>query len=110
MRYTEDDSEWHDLAGETPVSMNMWGFTPSMLDALESDFEAFLKENLSSPKAEFYLVSGVDALIASGKARVKVLATDAQWYGVTYQDDKPRVQQAIAQMVADGLYPADLKA
>ena len=110
VRYTEDDAQWHDLAPDTPVSMNMWGFTPSMLDALAADFEAFLKDNLDDPKAEFYLVSGVDALVTAGKARVKVLATDAQWYGVTYQDDKPRVQQAIAQLVADGLYPEDLKA
>ena len=110
VRYTEDDEQWHDLAPDTPVSMNIWGFTPSMLDALESDFEAFLRENLNDPKAEYYLVSGVDALIGAGKARVRVLASDAQWFGVTYQDDKPRVQQAIADMVAAGLYPEDLKA
>jgi len=110
VRYTEDDAIWHDLSPDTPVSMNMWGFTPSLLNALESDFEAFLKENINVPKSEFFLVSGVDALVAAGKARVRVLATDAQWYGVTYRDDKPRVQQAIAGLVAGGLYPTDLKA
>ena len=85
VRYTEDGEGWHDLPADSTVSMNMWGFTLSMMAALESEFEAFLAADLTTPKAEFYLVSAVDALIREGKDRVKVLDTDAQWYGVTYR-------------------------
>ena len=110
VRYTEDGQAWHDLAPDTTVSMNMWGFTPCFLDAVAADFEAFLAENLSAADAEFLLVGVVDAMIRSGKARVTVLPTGAQWYGVTYRQDKPRVRQAIADMVRRGVYPADLRA
>jgi len=109
VRYTEDDEQWHDLAADTPVSMNMWGFTHGMFDALEAHFAAFLAERITVPTAEFYLVDVVDSLIRSGKARVKVLDTDAQWYGVTYKDDRARVREAIAEMVRAGTYPEDLR-
>jgi len=109
VRYTEDGQTWHDLPGQTIVSMNMWGFTPSFFDAIEAGFEAFLKENLNAPKAEYLIPGVVDSLIRSGKARVRVLPTNQQWYGVTYRQDKPSVQEAIADMVRRGLYPEDVR-
>lgn len=109
VRYTEDGQQWHDLPPQATVSMNLWGFTPCFLDTLKAGFEAFLAENLDRPEAEYLLVTAVDSMIRSGKALVRVLPTDAQWYGVTYQKDRPGVQQALAEMVRRGVYPADLR-
>lgn len=91
------------------VSMNMWGFTPSFLDELESGLTAFLQTQLpQNPlKAEYYLPSAVDELIQSDRATAKVLQTSAQWYGVTYQEDKPVVVAALRRMTEQGLYPAE---
>ena len=109
VRYTEDDETWVDLPHETTVSMNLWGFTPCFFDAIEADFRAFLKENLEVPGSEFLFVSVVDSMIRSGKARLRVLPTESQWYGVTYRPDRPRVRDAIADMVRRGVYPEDLR-
>ena len=89
------------------VSMNLWGFTPSFFPTLEDrlcDFFTHLTEN--PLKKECYLPSVVDFLIQTGRATVKVLQTNARWFGVTYQDDKPVVMRAIADMTAQGIYPA----
>lgn len=107
-RFTEDDgATWTEVSGETPVSMNLWGFTPSFLREAEARFAAFLDGALQTNplKGEYFLPSVVSALIAEGKARVKVLHSADKWYGVTYQADKPVVVAAIAQKTADGLYP-----
>lgn len=107
-RFTEDDgATWTPLSGETPVSMNLWGFTQSFVREAAARFPAFLDAALrENPlKGEYFLPSVVSALIAEGKARVKVLHSADKWYGVTYQADKPAVVAAIAQKTADGLYP-----
>ena len=109
VRFTEDGETWTDLAPETIVSMNMWGFTPCFFDALAAGFETFLEENLNRPKSEFLIPGVVDSMIRSGRARVSVLPTDEQWYGVTYRQDKPRVSDAIAELVRRGVYPEDLR-
>ncbi len=87
--------------------MNLWGFTPSFVREAEARFAAFLDTALQTNplKGEYFLPSVVSALIAEGKARVKVLHSADKWYGVTYQADKPVVVAAIAQKTADGLYP-----
>lgn len=94
----------------TPVSMNLWGFTPSFLQELDTQLHDFFREKLPSDpmKAEFYLPSAVDNLILSGKATAKVLTTQSKWFGVTYQADKPNVQKALRAMTEAGEYPADL--
>lgn len=91
----------------TPVSMNMWGFTPSFLGELDSQLKEFFEKELpkNPEKAEFYLPFAVDRLIRDGKATVKVLKTSAQWFGVTYKEDKPVIMNAISKMTNDGLYP-----
>lgn len=108
IRYT--DGEGGEIAEGTPVSMNLWGFTPSFLRELDGMLAGFFTDKLPTDpmKAEFYLPSAVDALIRAGKATAKVLTTSARWFGVTYQEDKPTVQAALRQMTEDGAYPADL--
>lgn len=93
----------------TLVSMNMWGFTPSFLDELEAGLINFLQNTLpdNPQKAEFYLPTEVNNLIHSGRASACVLDTSAQWYGVTYKEDKPVVVDALRRMTEEGLYPAE---
>ncbi len=90
------------------VSMNTWAFTPRMFHELEAGFPAAIDAMEDPLKGEYYLPSAVDALIRSGKATVKVLETKERWYGVTWQEDKPLVMQAIADMIARGDYPEKL--
>lgn len=93
------------LDAASPVSMNFWGFTPAFFAPLEVAFEAFLKEHGEELKSECYLPSVVDALINGGQTQCTVLASPGQWFGVTYPEDKPRVQARIAELVAEGIYP-----
>ena len=90
--------------------MNLWGLTRSFVDEAERRFPAFLdKALIENPlKGEYFLPGVVSQLLEEGKARVKVLHSSDRWYGVTYQDDKPAVMEAIAQKTADGVYPDDL--
>ena len=109
IHYTEDNGEtWVDLHENTPVSMNMWGFTNSFLHEIHSRFPAFLDGALASGnlKAEFFLPGTVSALLAGKKATVKVLSSPDKWYGVTYAADKPLVMAALRGMTEAGLYPA----
>lgn len=109
--YTEDGGEtWTALPLESTVSMNLWGFTHSILPELESRFGAFLAENLQANplKCEYFLPTVVNQLLAEDKATVKVLHSPDRWYGVTYHQDKAMVMQAIAGMKEQGLYPPQL--
>ena len=103
------DPEAGEIAEGTLVSMNMWGFTPSFLDELDAGLKAFMQNELpNNPmKGEYYLPFAVDSLIQAGRATAQVLQTAAQWYGVTYQEDKPVVVEALRRMTEDGLYPAE---
>lgn len=103
--FTEDGETYRKLDPETPVSMNMWGFMPSLLPALERDFRAFLDVNGTSPKAEFYLPFAVNHMIETGEAGVRVLTTPDRWHGVTYREDKAEVQRAIRELIGAGVYP-----
>lgn len=95
-------------SGDEIVSLNCWGFTPALLPALESQFRAFLAARGAEPKAEFYLPAAVSTMIAQGAATARVLPTESTWFGVTYREDKPRVEAAIAALVRAGLYPERL--
>ena len=111
IHYTEDEgATWTDLAADTPVSMNMWGYTPSFLKEIEAQFPAFLENALATNplKAEFYLPSLVTQLLNAGKATVKVLRTTDKWYGVTYAADKPQVVAALKALANAGKYPDGL--
>lgn len=109
--YTEDDgATWVSLPNDAVVSMNMWGFTGSMLKELKARFAGFLEENLpKNPlKCEYFLPFVVDELIKEGKADVTVLKSADRWYGVTYKEDKPVVVKAIQGLKDSGLYPQNL--
>lgn len=90
------------------VSMNCWGFTPAFLPLLDTQWRAFVAADRTTPGAEFYLPAAVDRLIASDTARVRVLPTTSSWLGVTYRDDKPRMQAALSALVQTGAYPPAL--
>lgn len=91
------------------VSMNFWGFTPWVFGELENTFRTFIKENHTDPKAEFYIPTFVNHLIKTGKAKVRVLSTDETWLGVTYKEDKPKVEKGIRKMIQEGFYPEEIK-
>ena len=110
IHFTTDGETWTDLPFATPVSMNMWGFSPSFLDTLAASFPLFLKEEVpqNPAKAEFFLPISVGKLLAAGKIQVKVLRSSDKWYGVTYAADKPMVVAALQAMTTEGKYPDGL--
>lgn len=110
-RFTEDGGQtWSVLPGGTMVSMNFWGFTPSLLDQARARFPRFLNRALAENplKAEYLLPTLVGRLVDEGQARVHALSSGDKWYGVTYKEDKPAVAAAIAGMTREGLYPDEL--
>ena len=112
IHFTEDDgATWTDVPVDTPVSMNLWGFDPSFVGELKTRFVPFMQGLSSAPnplKAEFLLPTVVGQMLAEGSAEVTVLHSADKWYGVTYREDKPGVVAALAQKVAEGLYPTPL--
>jgi len=96
------------FTGEEIVSMNCWAFTPALFAALDRQFMEFLKTRGGELKSEFYLPEAVSRQIAAGEASVRVVPTTASWFGVTYREDKPRVQTALASLVGAGVYPSRL--
>ena len=97
------------LDGEMPVSMNLWGFLPEMMDALRFSFEEFLKGIEDGDlKAEYALPTAVDRALTSGKLRVRVLTTDCVWFGVTYREDRESVAAELTRLHEKGIYPQTL--
>lgn len=90
------------------VSMNIWGFHPSYFDYTNKSFKQFLDQNLSDNKSEYFIPVLVQELIDSGDAQVAVLSSDSKWFGVTYIEDKPSVQESINKMIKEGVYPVRL--
>ena len=111
VHFTEDGgASWTDLPGDTPVSMNLWGFGKSFLDEAEQRFAGWLTENLpvNPLKCEYFLPLVVTELIEENKAKIQVLRSTDKWFGVTYREDKPLVVDAIARKTAEGQYPEKL--
>lgn len=108
--YTEDGETYHRLPKDALVSMNLWGFTPGMLDVLEKGFADFLRDDMpkNPVKAEYFLPTAVSGLLEQGKAVVRVLPSRDKWYGVTYREDKPVVVSALRKMAEEGVYPRPL--
>ncbi len=104
----DPEAELKDFTGNERVSMNLWGFTPALFDALEARFPAWLSTHATLPKAEWYIPFVVDEMVHEGKATVDVLPTDSSWFGVTYREDKPFVTGEIQKLVAAGEYPQAL--
>jgi len=109
--YTEDDgATWTALPMDATVSMNMWGFSASILKELKDRFPLFLEKNIEKNplKCEYFLPFVVDELLGEKKATVKVLKSMDKWYGVTYKEDKPVVMAAVQKMKDEGVYPQKL--
>jgi len=96
------------LTGDELVSMNMWGFQPSIFPSLRERFRTFIEKSGNDLKSEHYVPTAVNELVSSGQARVKVLRTNDAWFGVTYREDRPRVVDSIAALVKKGKYPEKL--
>ena len=96
------------LLGNELVSMNMWGFMPSIFDHLEKMFNEFLDENISDLKSEFLIPSVVNDIIEKNIEKVQVLKTKSTWFGVTYIEDKPFVKNQIKELIQTGIYPEKL--
>jgi NDP-sugar pyrophosphorylase family protein len=104
----KDATGEHPLPNDTRVSMNFWGFTPAVFEQSLDMFKRFVDANEGNPKAEFFIPLVADELIKTGVASFKVVPTAAKWFGVTYKEDKPIVQKSISDLVASGVYPANL--
>jgi len=104
----KEDEKWTPISGETTVSMNFWGFTPHVFNHLDDQFRSFLAEAGQELKSEFFIPSVVAKIIDGGKTNVKVLKSNAQWFGVTYREDKDKAAKAILDLVEQGVYPAKL--
>ena len=101
--------EKHELSLEAVTSMNMMGLTPKVFEALEKGFVDFLGNISSNPlKAEFFHIKVISDMISANKADMKVFGTNAKWFGVTYQEDKPTVKAAIEKLTKDGVYSEKL--
>lgn len=106
--FYEEDGEEFPLDFSTPVSMNFWGFTPAVFKITEELFVEFAKANKDKPKAEFFIPLIGENLVKSNTATFKVVPTSNKWFGVTYKEDKPFVQDSIDQLVKNGTYPTKL--
>jgi NDP-sugar pyrophosphorylase family protein len=108
--YTEDEENFYSLPFDTTVSMNMWGFTPSILKELESSVNGFFAHDVEKNpmKAECFLPIEVDKLLKAEVATVRVLTSAEKWFGVTYKEDKPFVMESIQKLKNQGVYPEKL--
>ena len=104
----EEDKSETLLTGEESVSMNIWGFKPSVFGTIEAKFSDFLRAEMHKPKSEMYIPSVVFEMIDEQKATVKVLEADSPWFGVTYKEDKPFVVEKINALIEKGEYPENL--
>jgi hypothetical protein len=108
IKYRDADGKWHLIEDNTPVSMNIWGFTPDYFGHSEAFFKKFLDEHGQELKSEFFIPLMINHLINEKISTVKVLDTDSQWFGVTYKEDKPSVIAKINQLVESNIYPDNL--
>ncbi|MDO5664171.1 MAG: sugar phosphate nucleotidyltransferase [Bacteroidia bacterium] len=108
VKYKDESENWIAIDDNTPVSMNMWGFTPDYFKHSDNHFVKFLKENAENIKAEYFIPLVVNNLIISGTSTVKVLDTPSKWFGVTYAEDRPGVVEKLQKLADDGTYPSPL--
>lgn len=107
-RFTDDQGVMHPLRGDTIVSMNMWGFTPGIFEALRRLFVDFLRQHSAADHSEFLIPEAVGTLVDRGLARVRVLPSSSRWFGITYQQDKAPIAQRINDLIVNGEYPQPL--
>lgn len=105
---TAEDGSKEELAPDTPVSMNFWGFPRSILPSLRKYFMDFLQEPENLPKNECYIPRAADWFIKNGLLTIRALKANAEWFGVTYKEDREAAVNRIAELIAAGVYPPDL--
>lgn len=105
--YKDEEGKWVAVEDNTPVSMNMWGFTPDYFEYSDEYFKEFLSDakNMENLKAEFFIPLVVNKLIHEGTATVKVLDTTSKWFGVTYAADRQATVDRIQKLIEEGVYP-----
>lgn len=108
VKYRNENDDWVAIDDNTPVSMNMWGFTPDYFKYSKDYFVRFLNENAGNIKAEYFIPLLVNHLIVEGKASVEVLDTPSKWFGVTYAEDRPEVVDKLRMLAKNGDYPSPL--
>lgn len=106
--FPAEDGTVRMLESDTPVSMNMWGFYPSYFRFFENQFDSFLQKSGNDLKSEFYIPTLVDELIKTGERQTKVLHCDAEWFGVTYREDKAFVSARLDTLIDEDVYPEKL--
>jgi choline kinase len=104
----DDNDGKQEVAKDAKVSMNFWGFDPSVFSFIENLFQQFLKDNINDPKAEFFIPIIGDAFIKQKLGTIKVIPTSSQWFGVTYKEDAPIVKEDIEKLVNSGEYSSSL--
>jgi len=107
-KYTDANGQVHPLTGAEIVSLNMWGFTPTIFRHLSLKLVAFLQQHGQDEEAEFFVPTVANDLVASEHVRLKVLRTPDSWFGMTYRKDRPRVIESVRQLIARGDYPERL--
>ncbi len=107
-KFTDANGTVVNFSGDEIVSMNMWGFNPSIFNHIEKQFREFLSTRINDPKSEFFIPTVVGNLINEKKATVKVLPSKDQWFGVTYREDKPIVVENIKRLISSGIYPPSI--
>lgn len=105
---TLDNGSTVELESDDIASMNMFGFTPAVFPQIDDEFGRFVRKNGDNPTAEFYIPTFMTSLIEAERAQMRVLSTRAQWFGMTYKEDKPAVQARIREFVEAGVYPKRL--
>jgi hypothetical protein len=106
--FNDENGKLVSIPDNTPVSMNMWGFTPDYFAYSDDYFKQFLKENVGKPKAEYFIPLLVNKLINDGTVKVKVLDTTSKWFGVTYAADRQGVVDKFKALTDAGEYPNNL--
>ncbi len=107
--FKDENGSVHPLTGDEIVSLNFWGFMPSIFSSLGGLFEEFLSRRGTELKSEFYIPFAVDELIERKKISLQVMTSSDSWFGVTYREDKPRVEQSIRALIQSGIYPSPLE-
>jgi len=104
----EEDGQLQTISDKAKASMNFWCFTPDVFDLSVALFQDFLANHINEPKSEFFIPLVADEFIKQGRGNIKAITTSAQWFGVTYKDDKPVVQKCINRLIQGKVYSAKL--
>ena len=104
----EEGEQKFEVPDDSKVSMNFWCFHPSVFSFIEKIFAEFLAERGQDAKSEFFIPIIGDRFIAEKRGKIKIIPTSAQWFGVTYKEDAPEVQESLNRLIKAGIYPNNL--